>query len=253
MKKNKKKKITTSIMAVIIIIIISFILGLIIIDKIILNNKEDKVNEVKNDNYNIKYIEEEKIFNNKNGTIIFVNKKNIIDITNDSKEDIAFKIEKYLNDITNTNWNNLNKQSEEYAYGLTYDKPYGVNYSFKTAKINKNYISIKYETTGSLGGTSWNDTNGYVFDTENGNTLTLKDITNNKDSLLDLIYNKIIQEFDKTSLSLDWKESIQNTGSWYFDNTGLVLNPKFKTNNLKNATISISYNELNNHLLDKYK
>ena len=145
------------------------------------SNNENTVSNTEND-FIITFKEEENVVKTPKGFIAITNKRNVPKIENKNNPEAAKKIENELLKISDAMWNSVNKNADEYALDMDEyvdsDSELGVSYIISVGKQNDKIITFNIETIGSMGGVPWDNYEGYNFDIDTGDRLTLKSISN---------------------------------------------------------------------------
>ncbi|MBQ9280257.1 MAG: hypothetical protein IJ215_04360 [Clostridia bacterium] len=156
-----------------------------------------------------------------------------INIENPNNDESIAKINEFLN-----NWKSYIDESE-YEVELPKDIDYtqDIHYIFSEYYQNGRVIVINEHYYGASGGGAANSSDTYyVFDKNTGNRLTIKDISNDADALMEYIFYKPVMDDDvsnswwniglESSSSLpkdlnDYKNSFE--GTWAIDKNGIVI------------------------------
>ena len=238
------------------------------------SNNENTVSNTEND-FIITFKEEENVVKTPKGFIAITNKRNVPKIENKNNPEAAKKIENELLKISDAMWNSVNKNADEYALGmdeyLDSNSEIGVSYIISTGNQNDKIITFNIETSGSMGGVSWDNYEGYNFDIDTGDRLTLKSISNDYSKFTKFITGEMEKSIKEQGILDDVKEYIsmeegatlenklieyEKSGNWYFEDDKLVIAmPKYSIGYGAMGTIitNIKIEDINEHLKDKYK
>ena len=238
------------------------------------NNTNNTDINSKND-FIITYEDEINIAKTPKGFIAITNKRNIPKIENKNNPEIAKKIENELLKISDTMWNSVNENAEEYALDmdeyLDSNSEIGVSYIISTGNQNDKIITFNIETGGSMGGVSWDNYEGYNFDIDTGDRLTLKSISNDYSKFTKFITGEMEKSIKEQGILDDVKEYIsmeegttiedklieyEDSGNWYFEDDKLVIAmPKYSIGYGAMGTIitNIKIEDINKYLKDNYK
>ena len=125
--------------------------------------------------------------------------------------------------------------------------------------------------SGSMGGVTWSNNEGYNFNIQNGELLEFNDITNNYNELVNLTYNEMVKFIQNQSYANDlnkiqngdeknWedtlKEEMFKIKNWYFTSEGLKFSiPKYSIGPgyISVITNTISYEVINQYLKEEYQ
>ena len=266
----KKGKVIIIILLIIIIIgLISFV-TLLLTGAInlnvkngnnIANEKVSKENVESNleNMFNITYKEEEYSATN-DRNIEIRNLRNIPTVTSSQKPNAAEKITNYLVDISNKEWKIIKKATDDYVDANSFND-LGVTYLYRNSIINKNRLSFILQMNGGFGGVTWSSEEGFNFDANTGEVLTLKNIGEDTYSIVKEECLEYIETAEKTKsqnlYDSDQRRDIDvllNTvGIWYFEyNQLIVVFPKYSIGP-KAIKIKIKKSIINDSLYDKYK
>ena len=238
------------------------------------SNNENTVSNNEND-FIITFKEEENVVKTPKGFIAITNKRNVPKIENKNNPEAAKKIENELLKISDAMWNSVNKNADEYALGmdeyLDSNSEIGVSYIISTGNQNDKIITFNIETSGSMGGVSWDNYEGYNFDIDTGDRLTLKSISNDYSKFTKFITGEMEKSIKEQGILDDVKEYIsmeegatlenklieyENSGNWYFEDDRLVIAmPKYSIGYGAMGTIitNIKIEDINKYLKDNYK
>lgn len=238
------------------------------------SNNENTVSNTEND-FIITFKEEENVVKTPKGFIAITNKRNVPKIENKNNPEAAKKIENELLKISDAMWNSVNKNADEYALDMDEyvdsDSELGVSYIISVGKQNDKIITFNIETIGSMGGVPWDNYEGYNFDIDTGDRLTLKSISNDYSKFTKFITGEMEKSIKEQGILEDVKEYIlmedgatlenklieyEKSGNWYFEDDKLVIAmPKYSIGYGAMGTIitNIKIEDINEHLKDKYK
>ena len=238
------------------------------------NNTNNTDINSKND-FIITYEDEINIAKTPKGFIAITNKRNVPAIESKNNPESAKKIENELLKISDTMWTNVNENADEYALDmdeyLESNSEIGVSYIISTGWKNDKIITFNIETGGSMGGVSWDNYEGYNFDIDTGDRLTLKSISNDYSKFTKFITGEMEKSIKEQGILDDVKEYIsmeegatlenklieyENSGNWYFEDDRLVIAmPKYSIGYGAMGTIitNIKIEDINKYLKDNYK
>lgn len=254
------------------IIIIILILLLAIGLSFLYNYKKEKpTDSIKESEYKLITEKEDYVAKNDEGTIIAKNRITKVTITNEAKKEQATKIEKSINKILQEYWDRANDQADEMLESGFYDATiedlnFGVVINANEyAKSDKNYI-IEIMEVGHFGGSEWNAKYLYNYNPNNGELLSLKDISDNYDELQKIVIKNtkeyLNKEYKKEDLFLEDKtdedlfDIIKTNGNWALTNEGLVV--IFQKNDIAPSStgiieFTIDINNIKEYLNKDYK
>ena len=155
-------------------------------------------------------------------------------------ENVKNKIQADLGKIANEEFSAYKKEVQERiddptGIDASYMENFGnlsLKWSFSNSRNDDKVISVKNESSGSLGGVSWDDVKGYSYSAETGDRLTINTIAINPDALKKYVNENIIKYFranyqqlgiqQDVLSSLDEKINLDNL-DWYFTSSGLTI------------------------------
>ena len=238
------------------------------------SNNENNVSNIEND-FIITFKEEENVAKTPKGYIAITNKRNVPAIESKNNPESAKKIENELLKISDTMWTNVNENADEYALDmdeyLESNSEIGVSYIISTGWKNDKIITFNIETIGSMGGVTWDGYEGYNFDINTGDRLTLKSIVSDYSQFTTFLAGKMEKSIKEQGLLDDVKEYIsmeegttiedklieyEDSGNWYFEDDKLVIAmPKYSIGYGAMGTIitNIKIEDINKYLKDNYK
>lgn len=164
------------------------------------------------------------------------------DFPNVSAEDetVKNKIQTELGKIANNEFEDYKKQVQKKidtpndidAVYMEYIGNLTLKWSFTNNRNDKKVVSVKNESSGSLGGVGWDEKRGYSFSTETGELLTMKDIAVSYDALKKYVNEEIIKYFKANYQKLGIPQSSFDSLkdkididklTWYLSNSGLTI------------------------------
>lgn len=250
----KNKKIIVYIIAISIISVV--VLGLTICNKVIsfklINSNELKEENIKDedlkkdnskdqenedDTMTISYSTEKYTSVNKNGLTITENSCTYPKIIYKRDQNIADKIENSINEIIDNEWQLVKESAEEIALAsedLSADDVLGLGADiYLTEYIDNKILTFYISIEGEFGARSYIKYQGFNYDRQTGELLTLNSITNNYQELYNIILEKYNEEKNKLELEEveviyeptfdELEKMINETGNWFFTEDGLEI------------------------------
>lgn len=184
-------------------------------------------------------------------------------------ENVKNKIQAGLGKIASVEFSDYKKQVQDRINDKTdidasFMENYGnlqIRWTFSNDRNDDKVVSVKNESSGSLGGASWSNKKGYSFSTETGELLELKDIAINTDALKKYINETIIKYFKTNYQELGiYQDSLNKLNeiiniedcTWYLSNSGLTICiEKYKVSP-DTFEYTISYSKLKDLVKDEY-
>lgn len=155
-------------------------------------------------------------------------------------EKVKNKIQSDIGKIANEEFSAYKKEVQERiddptGIDASYMENFGnlsLKWSFSNSRNDNKVISVKNESSGSLGGVSWDDVKGYSYSAETGDRLTINTIAINPDALKKYVNENIIKYFranyqqlgipQETLSSLNEKINIEKL-NWYLTSSGFTI------------------------------
>lgn len=161
-----------------------------------------------------------------------------ISVESTNHKELAKKLTSNLEKIIDEKWDNeVKKQADEYNEGDTSSDIVGVKIEFSIVTSSEKYITFKETTTGSFGGTSWNEIKTYNYSLETGELLTIKDIAEDYDTFTTTVYNYLVNKISENTeysnyLNNNWQEELKTilieNGNWGFATNSITYQlPKY--------------------------
>ncbi len=282
---QKNKKIIICVIAIATISVV--VLGLTICNKVI-SFKESNLNELKEENVKdedvqkdnnnaqekeddtiiISYSTEKYTSVNENGLTITENSCTYPKITYKTNQTIADKIEKSITQIIDNEWQLVKESAEETALASensSTDDVLGLGADIQlTNYTNNKFLTFYISIEGQFGARSYIDYQGFNYDIQTGELLTLKDITNNYQKLYNIITEKYNEEKNKLELEEveilyeptpeELEKMINESGTWFFTEDGLEISLEGITLGYTPwLEIVIDKEEINDLLLNEFK
>lgn len=202
------------------------------------NTKEDKSSEKEeNSTIIVSYSTEKYASVNKKGTTITENSCTYPKITYKANQPIADKIESSITKIVDNEWQLIKDSAEEItseSEDLSDDDISGLGADIQlTDYINNKILTFYLSIDGQFGARSYINYQGFNYDIQTGELLTLKSITNNYQKLYKLVLEKYNEEKNKLELeeveiiyeptSDELEKMINKSGNWFFTEDGLEI------------------------------
>ena len=215
----------------------------------------DDLNKEQGALFSIRYVDEEY------RTANSLSKRNLPEITSEKYPEASNKIMLDLTATSNVQWKTIKTmanevESEEYQASSSL----GVNLLLDTSVIEENRISFRLVMTGGFGGVSWENVDGYNYDTHTGEKLTLKDLG---DGIFDIVLEeckKYIANSITSGLNENWQEDMKKylemEDSWYFTKDGLHVSferYRLGIGALGVIQLEIPRDKIDHSLKEKYK
>ena len=281
---EKKKKSIIKIIILIIILFFSSFLGTYLgnnyydkqkknskDEQVIKDKKEDKKQEeIVEDKGKIEiyYEEEKKDFISDDGKLKITNSiKYPKTITIESKAEE--KIKSTLKKIVDSNFLTVNNQAQEQVGDYNKNKEgspleYGVSYSFSEIYVSYDVLSFLLTTSGSMGGTGWENKEYYNFSYTTGELLKIEDIcidvSKCRDIMIEYFLNELKKDERLPNLNEQYetivKEELLKNNTWGYDSLGIrLVIPKYSIASGSDGLFeyTISKDVINEYLIDNYK
>lgn len=251
-KEEKNNSQITNIVFIIVLFVVAFLgtyLGNSYYDKQRSNRDVTKKEEVKKDEtkeeveeetedkgkIEIYYDEEKKEFKSDDGKLVITNsirypKTITIEATAEDK------IKTTLKKIADSKFSTVNNQAQEQIvdynkYKTGFADKFGVSYVFSERRVDYEIISFALNTSGSMGGTGWAETEYYNYSFTTGEQLKLEDIcidvTKCKEVMIDFFLKELEKDERFSRLYEDYKDVVKEklfaNNSWGYNNVGMNL------------------------------
>lgn len=155
-------------------------------------------------------------------------------------ETIKQNLQDELDKIADQEFEDYKSKVENQIYGefpisadfMEYVGNLSLGWNFKNSRIDKGIISIKNESTGSLGGASWEDKRGYSFSPLTGKRLNVEDLSADGKDLKAFVNSELrsylrensqrLRLDEETMSNFDKKVNVDNL-TWYLSEDGFTV------------------------------
>ena len=182
---------------------------------------------------------------------------------------IAEKIINNLKNIVDNKFSEVNKQALEQIEDFNKNNQdiqyeYGVSYILSEQYVSYDVISFVLTTSGSLGGTSWENIEYYNYSYKTGELLKLEDVCIETSTCKEIMINYFLEELKKdervNSLNDGYesvvKEELLKNNNWGYDKEGLhLLISKYVIASGAEGIFDYTFSKevVNNYLKEEYK
>lgn len=153
---------------------------------------------------------------------------------------IKENLQEELDKIANGEFSEYKKMVEEQLHGeypidadfMEYVGDLSLGWNFENSRIDKGIISIKNQSSGGLGGVSWENKRGYSFNALTGKRITIEELSINGKNLKSFINSELrsyisknaqrLGLYEETMSNFDQKVNIDNL-TWYLSDDGFTV------------------------------